>query len=420
MTVYPQQMNYSPKAPSPMDYDAAFEKQRIAEATEKIKQELLEKWNARYAGAQIFPDAILSLNPALRDFLLSFQNTLFYNDVARKFNLSREQRDALPQIIWQICLNKKWEQLRMSLISALSINSSVADQILVSLNQTILLRARELSQQNFAAQGGRAGFQSEPVEDRIISLTLNDALKHYPEIGEQLITSKHISLKNFPEPVRPSIKNWLADYTFTIGYDNKDSIKRGDYVFHGNNTLRLSSTDRQKLAYILKAYDEQAAVTINKSTKQVVFPALEARAPQMQNANYKVRTALGHPMSLDHNDQKISGFPSESRARLFDPQQKSPLPAGRQSLKPSFSNLQQPQPQVNPQSSSALHNNISFSSAQKLPYEKISPAQSEEIDTQQAKEARPQAYTIRPIFSQLEKKDEPRPLPKNVVNLKEA
>ena len=36
------------------------------------------------------------MNPAVIDFLLSFENTLFYNQLAKKFKLDEKQRDAIP------------------------------------------------------------------------------------------------------------------------------------------------------------------------------------------------------------------------------------------------------------------------------------------------------------------------------------
>ncbi|MFA6383619.1 MAG: hypothetical protein WCX17_04330 [Parcubacteria group bacterium] len=438
MSVYPQQPNYSQKAPSPMDYDLQSEKQRIAESTEEIKKELLEKWQKRYANAQIFPDAILPMSSTLRDFLLSFQNTLFYNDLARKFNLNQKQRDALPQIIWQICLNKKWDQLGALIQNNLSIGLPIAEQIVASLNQNIILKARELSQQNFAGQGGLSDLKTESPENRTAKLTLNEALKQYPGIGEQLITSEHISLKNFPEPVRPSIKNWLADYTFTLGYEKHSSVERNNYVFHGSNSLHLSSADRQKLTYILSAYDTDVSITINKVLKQVMFPAVssepkispvpkETSAPPTRVAQNMIPEIKAQRPELAHIQTSRPAQEPNSRTQPLQsaaihqnsffhndaPSQTASMPARPAEVpaKPAS---------VNDQKTSAA--NISFSSAQKLPYEKIYPVKSlpqQDATKPQPSEEKPHSFVIRPVFSQPEKKLETRPLPKNVINLKE-
>jgi hypothetical protein len=113
---------------------------------------------------------------------------------------------------------------------------------------------------------------------------INIALKQYPELGEQLITSNKIDLRNFPYPVRPSIKNWIADYTFTLGYEKHESMARSQYLFQGANTKTLPAQDLEKLAYLLKAFDENSPITINKNTNQVIFPANEINPSRISSA----------------------------------------------------------------------------------------------------------------------------------------
>ena len=309
MAVYPQQNNSFLQKSATPDYDLQSEKQRIAEATEEIKKELWEKWQKRYANAEIFPKTIGASNPSLIDFLLSFQHTLFYNDLAKKFTLSQQQRDILPQIVWKICLNKSWDGLDSLLQTNLKINSSTSSQIASLLNQNILLKAKELASARFEASKMTA-----PAVDNKISMTVADALKAYPEVGEQLITSEKIVLKNFPEPVRPCLKNWLADFTFTLGRDKHTAMDRGIYLFQSANGKRLNSQDRNKLAYVLKAFDEGLTVNINKDSKQIVFSS----------------------QSTVDSSQTINSKPAEQTTQGF---------------------------------SSDMHSGVRFSSAQKLPYE---------------------------------------------------
>jgi len=159
---------------------------------------------------------------------------------------------------------------------------------------------------------------------KIEPMTLADAMKAYPEIGEQLITAEKIALRNFPEPVRPSLKNWLADYTFNLGFEKHSSIERGNYLFHGGNAKKMTPADRQKLSFILNAYDEGTAVTVDKALKQIIFSAINAMPEQKKDAQ------ISNP-----NDQNLKNIPGSQ-------------------------------------------NSISFSSAQKLPYEKVYPVQSAE------------------------------------------
>jgi hypothetical protein len=50
------------------------------------------------------------------------------------------------------------------------------------------------------------------------------------------------------------------------------AIERTNYLFHNLNTKKLNVQDRQKLSYVLKAFDENFQVTVNKAIKQLIFP----------------------------------------------------------------------------------------------------------------------------------------------------
>jgi flavodoxin len=109
-------------------------------------------------------------------------------------------------------------------------------------------------------------------------LPISIAIEKYAALGEQLITSAHIKLKIFPEPVRPSIKNWLSDYTFTVGISNHDPIVRGNYLFKNENTRTLSETDREKLTTIIDSLENNIPLTVNTGTKQIIFSLPEKKA----------------------------------------------------------------------------------------------------------------------------------------------
>lgn len=111
-------------------------------------------------------------------------------------------------------------------------------------------------------------------------IRLSEGVKKYPELGEQLITSNYIRLKMFPEPVRPSLKNWITDYTFNLGHGTHDTMMRGSYLFHAENTKSLSSSDRERLGYVLKALDENMTVELGANTKQLIFPKMESPSVQ--------------------------------------------------------------------------------------------------------------------------------------------
>ena len=290
MTVIPNTKNYyedeDRNKPDHFGYDLQEEKKRIAQATEEIKKELLEKWQEKYAGAQIFPNNLSNINSNLVDFLLSFDNTLFYNDLAKKFGLNQLQRDMLPQIVWEISINRNWEGANNLLVSKLGLNPEVSNQIAQSINQNILLKARELSESKVVSEK-RVIAGEQKNEARNANFSLLQALQQYPRFGEQLITSLPIKLKIFPSPVRPSIKNWIEDYRTVMGAQKHGMMERGNYLFHSENTKMLTSGDRKKLAEVLRSLDEDVSLKIDPDRQEVVFEATEERKPMEKMLNYQ-------------------------------------------------------------------------------------------------------------------------------------
>jgi hypothetical protein len=109
------------------------------------------------------------------------------------------------------------------------------------------------------------------VNKTLTNIPLSNALKQFPNLGEQLISSSGIKMKYFNTPVRPSIKNWIADYNEVVGVENHDMMKRGDYLFHGENGQKLTTGERQKVAEILKSYDENSMLSVDAGRQEVVF-----------------------------------------------------------------------------------------------------------------------------------------------------
>ena len=227
-------------------------------------------------------------------------------------------------------LLNKWRLLK----SDPQISKEEVTKILLEIEPWILDAEKEKRKQSLKMQ---------QVQESLVKATLSEALKNYPELGEQLITAEKITLHSFPEPVRPSIKNWLADYTFTLGQDKRGAMERSRYLFQNINARNLKGEDRQRLSYILRVYDENLPITINKATRRVIFAAATPEEPAV-----------------------------------------SPVSA--------------PLPTANPDRSATLDSGVRFSSPQQLPYERKNSSNVSNI-------------------TRLEEK--PKPMPKNVVNLKE-
>ena len=149
-----------------------------------------------------------------------------------------------------------------------------------------------------------------------ITMPLSEALEKHPELGEQLITSNRLKLKNYPEPARPSIKNWLSDYTFNLGFSSHSAIDRGTYLFKNENAKVLNSSDRERLSFILKAYDEKSLVDINTNTNQIVFPQ---NKPRQSIVNQNTRPDYGNVRSKINQQPMETNRPTQSPKTASQP-----------------------------------------------------------------------------------------------------
>lgn len=152
------------------------------------------------------------------------------------------------------------------------------------------------------------------------SIGISETLQKYPEVGEQIITSQHIRLKIFPEPVRSSIKNWLSDYTFGLGYESHDSMTRGNYLFKSENGKGLSQEDREKLSLILKSYDENVPLTIDTAIKQVLFPETQIKKENKPEIVTPTEPSNPEPIAISKPDTQepnvITGSEEEKEPTL--------------------------------------------------------------------------------------------------------
>lgn len=222
--------------------------------------------------------------------------------------------------------------------------------------------------------------QEKAYVAQLEKLPITIAIQKYPELGEQLITQNRIKLAVFPDPVRPSIKNWLADYSYVVGISNHDPIVRGNYLFKSENGRNLNSSDREKLAEILKSFEEKTLLIVNTKTKQIIFlPPTEKRSEKPLPTQQTSATNSVSPVFATDTDR---------------------LSAWRKNL-PQKETLEK-EPEV------ILPEKISFSSPQTFSTEKID----------RTTPTLTRKYSPFPPQKQINS-PQGRPMPKNVVNLRE-
>lgn len=246
---------------------------------------------------------------------------------------------------------------------------------------------------------------------RTIQTTISEALRTYPQIGEQTITSEKLELKSFPYPVRPSINNWISDYTFTVGFNNTNPMIRGNYLFRNKNTERLTEEERNRLSQILKSLDENTPVSIDEANKTVMFLKMETPAQKKQSPVLAPKTAAAN--DDDHIlNERLSAWRTEPREK----QNQGEWNIGQKSSPQQAKNDSQ-------------ESRVIFSSPQRLPIEKDIPRVANKSVFQKpspVSDPTPAApirtYSNEPVdLSNIRMKSQNENIPpaRNVVNLKE-
>lgn len=125
--------------------------------------------------------------------------------------------------------------------------------------------------QGIAAMLERKG--KEEIAASLEKLPIIPALKKYEQLGEREITegSIRIEVSEEKEFVEPTIKNWLEDYIQNKGAQAHDNLERSDYLYKSSNTENLTTGERDKLSIILRSYDMDELITINKEDQEVFF-----------------------------------------------------------------------------------------------------------------------------------------------------
>lgn len=259
--------------------------------------------------------------------------------------------------------------------------------------------------------------QEKAYESQLEKLPIDVAIKRYPEVGEQLITSDYIKLKSFFEPVRPSIKNWLSDYTFNIGISNHDPIIRGNYLFKNENAKKLSVQDRDKLSQILKSFEEKTPLAVNTNTRQVVFSAMASQErpatitkPSFTQSARDERQNFPPPQPT----RKTEIYPEPEKQRIIQP--------AAQPTENKNTVLKKPQTfQTDEERLSAWRRNLLTEPASSAG-RKISENRDASINQSGANSVRfssPQTFPAEKPQIISPKYSPSRPMPKNVVDLRE-
>lgn len=212
---------------------------------------------------------------------------------------------------------------------------------------------------------------NKKVRSPKLELSLLQAMRTYPNLGEQVITSNSIHLKIFPQPVRPSIKNWIEDYRSVMGAERHGMMERGNYLFHTENTKRLTSGERKKLAEILRSLDEDVTLKVDPDRQEIVFEQAEEMKPVEKMTNYQNNSLSSHNVGgVWDKKENVQNIPRSNfqapKQQIPNYPQSNPLLKSDDGMRASQNTLNQ-----NFQSSNEAPNaNVRFSSPQTFSSEK--------------------------------------------------
>jgi hypothetical protein len=325
-------------------------------------------------------EKFLALSESVKDKLVSEETAQKIQTIGKNFNLELLQMADIARAVRSYYFGEiQLEDFPVILSKEMQVNLEIAQKISDLVVQRIV----------------NDDSQEKSYQAQLEKLPINVALQKYTDLGEQLITQNRIKLAVFPDLVRPSIKNWLADYTYVVGVSNRDPIVRGNYLFKNENTRNLSEKDREKLALILKSFEEKIPLTINTKIKQVLFfpEQKKLEMPQMISPKRIVNDFVSiEPKKFSEQPKRLS----ENIVEINDDR----LSAWRRDLPPKE--------KLEAEFTQTIPTNIRFSSPQTFSTERsnknvVTLEQKQLLPAVQAKNSYPQT----------------RPLAKNVVNLKE-
>jgi len=238
------------------------------------------------------PDHVLS-------WLFSTEAADNIREIAKNFNLEKEKIPILAKIVGQVILKEiPLEKIPVAIKQLLIIDEETARKLSITTATKEFLPIRDhlkdiekiivswggllptVLPPIFQAKTGTTpeveiptiAPTSEPiVKTAITQKSIRQIVQENKEILNQTLTTSPLSIADFDQPVRGTIKNWLADYVKQKGAERHDQMERGDYLFKSANAKNLSAQEKLLVSQILKSYDENSALSYDEIKKIVLL-----------------------------------------------------------------------------------------------------------------------------------------------------
>jgi len=141
--------------------------------------------------------------------------------------------------------------------------------------------------------------------DKVIKrekISLDKALKKYPQILQQVVTGKPIVTKPFLKPLKPTVKNWIMVYEKILDVSAHSMIERGNFVFRSAATKGLSEDERRALLTIFKSRDEGFKIIIDPDEKKIIFTKEKIQEKNQKNSSRQ--SEIVKKASIIHEEQQ--------------------------------------------------------------------------------------------------------------------
>ncbi len=258
-----------------------------------------------------FRDKVHNLPEPVKNALLSNQIAEDMFQITTSYGLNSEQRGDVAKIVGLIFVNDiPFGQFTEVLQKQQSFSEPLAAGLAANITKKIFLLLKDYFRDAEMLSGYWSQKATPPsqkpeslrlessetqasITDKNITPTIQVsgptkkpfrlAVQENKEVLNQQLTENPIKIAEFDQPVRPTIKNWLADYIKQKGTGHHDELERSDYLFKGANAANLPQEERIKLSKMLKAYDEDVEVPISPNTKLIDMEELMKKdAPKPQ------------------------------------------------------------------------------------------------------------------------------------------
>ncbi len=222
--------------------------------------------------------AFSSLPLQVQNWICSMEVTNNNKEIAKKFNLPPTKNQILAYLTSQAILKKiPVDSLIYDLQQNLEIDEITARQMTLEIIfrqflpiknhfprlEDIVKKLGGVLQEEISPMTTSLSSQSsQPSEKNLpkkedLRKTFRQAVKDNKEILNQLLTSFPLKIAGVEQPVRPTIKNWLADYIKQKGAGYHGTLERNEFLFKNENFKQLTEKEKIKVMTILRAYDDE-------------------------------------------------------------------------------------------------------------------------------------------------------------------